>query len=137
MTRAFEIATQAQNFRSLRAGALAMFMSIVLTACGGGAETTNNPQSQNPGGGGTTYTGPAPRDSDVLKFQQEFWSKARTTDRCGNCHNETVGQVPMFVRNDDVNLAYDAATTVVDQAQPSMCALLRKSGSCLLGTTAG
>ena len=133
MTRAFEIATQAQKFRSLRAGALAMFMSIVLTACGGGAETTNNPQSQNPGGGGTTYTGPAPRDSNVLKFQQEFWSKARTTDRCGNCHNETVGQVPMFVRNDDVNMAYDAATTVVDQAQPSMSRIVEKVGQLPLG----
>ncbi len=89
-----------------RSMGLALLVSLVVTACGGGAPTTNNPQSQDPGnGGGATYSGPVARDADVLKFQQEFWTKTRTTDRCGNCHNETVGQVPMFVRNDDVNRA--------------------------------
>jgi hypothetical protein len=65
----------------------------------------------------------------VLKFQQEFWSNAKTSDRCGSCHNEVVGQTPMFVRNDDVNLAYDAALPLVDTAQPA-----RKSAE---ATTAG
>ena len=99
---------------------VALLASIVLAACGGGADTTNLPP---PGGGGPTndtpYTGPVARDADVLKFQQEFWSKTKTTDRCGSCHNESIGQVPMFARNDDVNLAYDAALPNVDTLQPA------------------
>lgn len=117
-----------------RSMGLALLVSLAVTACGGGAPTTNNPLSQDPGnGGGTTYSGPVARDSDVLKFQQEFWAKARTTDRCGNCHNETVGQVPMFVRNDDINMAYDAALTKVDRAEPSLSEIVLKVGAPPLG----
>ncbi len=113
---------------------LALFVSLVLAACGGGAPTTTNPQAQNPGnGGGTTYSGPVARDADVLKFQQEFWSKTRTADRCGNCHNETVGQVPMFARSDDVNMAYDAALTVVDTVQPEASEIVLKVSAPPLG----
>jgi hypothetical protein len=107
---------------------LALVASFVLAACGGGAQTTDLPPPN--GGGGNTgnapYTGPTARDGEVLKFQQEFWNNARTTDRCGNCHNETVGQNPMFVRSDDVNMAYDAAVTVVDQTQPSLSRIVEK-----------
>ncbi|MCH7537839.1 MAG: LamG domain-containing protein, partial [Proteobacteria bacterium] len=117
-----------------RSMGLALLVSLAVTACGGGAPTTNNPLSQDPGnGGGTTYSGPVARDSDVLKFQQEFWAKARTTNRCGNCHNETVGQVPMFVRNDDINMAYDAALTQVDRAEPSLSEIVLKVSAPPLG----
>ncbi len=108
---------------------LAVAASIVLAACGGGAETTANPI--NPGGGTNNdapYTGPVARDADVLAFQQEFWANAKGTDRCGSCHNESVGQQPMFVRNDDVNMAYDAAVTVTDIAQPSLSRVVEKVG---------
>ncbi len=127
MTKAIGIATRALGHRSLRASTVALLSSFVLAACGGGAQTTDNPASQNPGNGGNTvYSGPVARDGDVLKFQQEFWSNARTTDRCGSCHNETVGQVPMFVRNDDVNMAYDEAITVTDTQQPSLSRIVEK-----------
>jgi len=125
MTKATGIAVRTApidqtDLRSIKAALLAALASVMLAACGGGAQTTDNAL---PNGGGNTnnnpYTGPGPRDSDVLKFQQEFWSNAKTTDRCGNCHNETAGIVPMFVRNDDINLAYDAALTKVDVDQPS------------------
>ena len=69
----------------------------------------------------------------MLKFQQEFWSNAKTTDRCGNCHNETVQQAPMFVRNDDVNLAYDAALTVVDVSTPSLSRVVEKVSALPIG----
>jgi len=116
--------------RSLKAVFVAILASIVLTACGGGAQTTDNPQN-NGGGTGSNdvpYTGPVANDADVLKFQQEFWSNAKTTDRCGSCHNESVGQIPMFVRNDDVNMAYAAALTVVDTTQPILSRVVERVG---------
>ena len=106
--------------RALKIVFVAVLASVVLTACGGGAPTTD---LAVPGGGGPSndivYTGPAARDADVLKFQQEFWSKSKTTDRCGSCHNESIGQLPMFARNDDINMAYDIAVTVVDTLEPA------------------
>jgi hypothetical protein len=130
MTKAIGIATHARTIKSLRAGVAPIFLSLFLAACGGGAQTTDNPISQAPGDGNdTAYAGPAARDAEVLKFQQEFWSNAKTSNRCGNCHNEAVGQVPMFVRNDNINDAYDAAVTVVDQMQPSLSRIVDKVSS--------
>ena len=120
--------TLATSVRVLRAAAISVFASAVLAACGGGAATTENPLTQAPPPGNAPYTGPVARDADVLKFQQEFWSNAKTSDRCGSCHNEVVGQTPMFVRNDDVNLAYDEALTVVNTTQPALSRLVEKVG---------
>jgi hypothetical protein len=106
---------------------LALAASFVVAACGGGAQTEANPLP--PGGtsnNGAPYTGPVARDANVLAFQQEFWANAKTVDRCGSCHNESVGQQPMFVRNDDVNMAYDAALTVTDTDQPQMSRVVEK-----------
>ena len=134
MTKAIGIATHARLNNRLRSVAIAVFASAFVAACGGGASTTDNPASQIPGNNNNSaYAGPAARDADVLKFQQEFWSKAKTTDRCGNCHNESVGQLPMFVRNDDVNLAYDAALTKVDRTQPSLSEIVSKVSTPPLG----
>ena len=119
----------ATSMRVLRAAAFGVFASTVLAACGGGAATTENPLTQATPPGDAPYTGPVARDSDVLKFQQEFWSNAKTSDRCGSCHNEVVGQTPMFVRNDDINLAYDDALTVVNTTQPALSSLVEKVGS--------
>jgi hypothetical protein len=120
--------TLAANMPVLRAAAVSVLASIVLAACGGGAATTENPLTQAPPPGNAPYTGPVASDADVLKFQQEFWSNAKTSDRCGSCHNEVVGQTPMFVRNDDVNLAYDEALTVVNTTQPALSRLVEKVG---------
>ncbi|MDH3276196.1 MAG: LamG domain-containing protein [Gammaproteobacteria bacterium] len=134
MTKAIRIATQALAQRSVRAATVALLSSIFLAACGGGAQTTDNPLSQGPGNNNdTVYTGPVARDADVLKFQQEFWTKTKTTDRCGSCHNESVGQVPMFVRNDDVNMAYDEAVTVTNIEQPSLSRIVEKVSEAPIG----
>ena len=121
--------TLAISMRALEAAVISVFASTMLAACGGGAATTENPLTQAPPPGNTPYTGPVARDADVLKFQQELWTNAKTPDRCGSCHNEVVGQTPMFVRNDDVNLAYDDALTVVDTTQPALSHLVEKVGS--------
>lgn len=111
-----------------KATGIVIAASIMLTACGGGAQTTSSPVTIIPDTGASPYTGPVARDADVLKFQQEFWSKAKTTDRCGSCHNEAVAQLPMFVRNDDINMAYDAAITVTDMQQPSLSRTVERVG---------
>ncbi len=113
---------------TLRNTLLAVAASLVIAACGGGAQTANTPAP--PGGptNNTPYTGPVARDADVLSFQQEFWANAKTTDRCGSCHNESIGQLPMFVRNDDVNMAFDAALTVTDTQQPTLSRVVEKVG---------
>ena len=126
---AMQVAPIDRNDRpSLRNALLAIAASFVVVACGGGgADTVDNPIP--PGGGvsnNAPYTGPVARDASVLAFQQEFWGNAKTTDRCGSCHNETVGQLPMFVRNDDVNMAYDEAVTVTDMTQPSLSRVVEK-----------
>lgn len=134
MTNTIDIATQTRPVGFLRTAALTIFATAFLAACGGGAATTENQTSLVPGNNNNSaYAGPAANDADVLKFQQEFWSKAKTTNRCGNCHNETVGQMPMFVRNDDVNLAYEAALTKIDRNQPAQSEIVSKVSGLPLG----
>ncbi len=65
--------------------------------------------------------------------RSEFWEKTRSTDRCGSCHNETVGQTPMFVRTDDVNLAYDDAIGKIDRDLPSLSEFVAKVSSPPIG----
>ncbi|MEQ9563595.1 MAG: LamG domain-containing protein, partial [Woeseiaceae bacterium] len=104
--------------------ALAVALSAVLTACGGGAQTTDNPvTSVTPP---STYNGPPPATTDVQAFKLNVWDNIQMSNRCGGCHNEGVGQSPMFARHDDVNMAYEAANTVADLTQPSDSRLVTK-----------
>ncbi len=128
MTNRIEISARARN------ATVALLAGLVLAACGGGAQTTANPQAPTGGGNNdSAYTGPVAKDADVLKFQQEFWNNARGTDRCGACHSETGGQPFMFVRSDDVNLAYDAAITKVDRDQPALSEFVTKVSELPIG----
>src|SRR4030095_13296381 len=74
-------------------------MLVVLGACGGGADTVQNPAG--PGGATATYTGPPPATADVQAFKINVWESLRTSNRCGQCH-VAGGQTPQFVRQDDV-----------------------------------
>jgi len=115
--------------QSLKSATLAALASVVLAACGGGAATTDNPAPPvGGGGGGPVYTGPGARDGDVQRFQNTFWTDVREQASCGDCHNETTAQPPLFVRFDDVNLAYDEALTVVDLTMPAQSRLVAKVG---------
>ena len=75
---------------------------------------------------GIVYTGPAPQTENVQGFKVSVWDNLVPENRCGSCHNETVGQNPMFVRNDDVNMAYDIALTKVDTDQPGASEIVAK-----------
>jgi mono/diheme cytochrome c family protein len=113
-----------------RAIGIAVLASVLLAACGGGAQTTTNPTGPTGGGNNDApYTGPVARDNDVLKFQQTFWAYTRTTDRCGSCHTPDGGQTPYFVRADDVNLAYDEAVLKINRDLPSESEFVAKVGS--------
>ena len=134
MTKAIGIATWPANARAVRTGIVALLTSLVLAACGGGASTTEIAAAPgtNNNAGSTPYTGPVAADADVLKFQQEFWSKARTPDRCGSCHSEAGPQMP-FVRSDDVNLAYELSVDKIDRGQPELSEFVTKVTTMPLG----
>jgi len=110
-------------------GIAALLATLLLAGCGGGAETVANPQAVVGGGTGESpYTGPVAADDDVLKFQQNFWSNARSSSRCGSCHTPEGGQTPYFVRSDDVNLAYEDAVLKIDRDQPALSEFVSKVG---------
>ncbi len=98
---------------------------FVLTACGGGGSVspTTNPNLTTPTA--SVYSGPAAASADVQAFQTSLWSNLRATGGCGNCHVQAQ-QSPSFVRTDDINLAYQAANTVVDLTNPSNSLMVAK-----------
>ncbi|MES9908604.1 MAG: LamG domain-containing protein, partial [Candidatus Thiodiazotropha sp.] len=73
----------------------------------------------------STYTGPAARTSDIQGFRISVWEPLRGENRCGSCHN-TGGQAPQFVREDDVNQAYEAANPHVNREEPDQSSLVTK-----------
>lgn len=116
------------EFRTLlRNATLVASAAWLLAGCGGGAATTENPvTSVTPP---ATYQGPPPATDDIQAFKLNVWDNVQASNRCGGCHNESTGQTPMFARHDDVNLAYQAANTVVDLALPNNSRLVSKVGS--------
>jgi len=104
---------------------LICLLVLLLAGCGGGAKTVDNPVTS--GGSGSTYTGPAPATADIQSFKINVWDNLKATNRCGRCH--VAGQQsPQFVRQDDVNLAYSAANTVVNLSSPRDSRMVQKVG---------
>lgn len=107
------------------ATACGLVLALLMTAgcgSGSGAATTSNPQTTPPPV--SNYNGPAPATEDVQRFKINVWDNLVPNNRCGNCHNES--QAPRFVRSDDINLAYDAANTVVNLADPGSSIMVNK-----------
>ena len=106
--------------------ALAVFL---ISACGGGASTETNPvTSTTTSVGVSSYNGPNAKTEDIRAFQTTVWESLRVSNKCGACHSLEVGQAPMFVREDDVNLAYSAANPLVNLDAPASSALVTKVG---------
>jgi hypothetical protein len=102
----------------LRTSALTLSALLVLSGCGGsdtGADVESNapPTLEED----VNYNGPTPRTSDVVAFKINVWDNLVSNDRCGACH-DAGGQSPAFVHDEDINIAYNAANTIVDLRDP-------------------
>ncbi|MEJ0087387.1 MAG: LamG domain-containing protein [Pseudomonadota bacterium] len=109
--------------KSLRWISAALAAAVLAGCSSGGAPTTENPVTSAPPV--TDYTGPASANADVQAFRINLWENIKANNRCGSCHNAG-GQTPMFARNDDVNLAYQAANGVVNLTQPDQSRMVLK-----------
>jgi mono/diheme cytochrome c family protein len=109
--------------KSLRWIGAALAVAVLAGCSSGGAPTTENPITQAPPV--TDYTGPASANADVQAFRINLWENIKANNRCGSCHNAG-GQTPQFARNDDVNLAYQAANSVVNLTQPDQSRMVLK-----------
>lgn len=140
MTHAASPVTELAGFRALIARLRylpALALVVLATACGGGSsvQTTQNPNTSAPQA--VTYAGPAPASADVQAFKDSLWINLRSVAGCSNCHVQG-NQSPSFARNDDINLAYQAANSVVDLSDPSKSTMVAKVGSghhCWLAST--
>lgn len=112
--------------RVLARSLVALWFGVLLHGCGGGASTESNPVTTNTGNvGSSSYTGPNAQTDDIRAFQLNVWENLRTSSRCGACHVEG-GQSPQFVRQDDINLAYAEATSLVELDNPPASRLVTK-----------
>jgi len=111
------------QLKSLRWITVAAAVAVLAGCSSGGAPTVVNPVVVAPPV--SDYTGPASADADVQAFRINLWENIKANNRCGSCHNAG-GQTPMFARNDDVNLAYQAANTVVNLTQPDQSRMVAK-----------
>jgi hypothetical protein len=122
------------RFNSIRAGmgmlkrAAVLALVTTVAACTAGGPATTQTQATVPGTAAASYTGPAAANADTQSFQNALWVNIRTSDKCGGCHRAG-GQSPMFARSDDVNLAYQAATQLVNFSQPDQSRLVLKVSS--------
>jgi len=128
--KANTIDRQIANFLKLpfKFTVLALLSMLFLTACGAGSGAPNQqfPDTRI-GPASTNYAGPAPTTSDVQNFKLNVWDGLVSSDRCGACHNRsTANQSPTFVDDQDINLAYSQANTVINLKDPSQSRMVAK-----------
>ncbi|MEJ2416704.1 MAG: LamG domain-containing protein [Exilibacterium sp.] len=120
----------ARTIKLLCIVALAVSMTTGFTGCSSGSNSDNasNPDlTEPPATGGVVYKGPAEDTEDVKNFKINVWNNLAGENRCGGCHGSG-GQAPAFVRDDDINLAYVAANSIVDLTVPSSSRMVEKVG---------
>ena len=107
----------------------ALSLAAILAACSaGGPATTVSQPTSNSSSTANSYNGPPAGNADIQAFKVNLWENVRQPNRCGGCHHEG-GQSPQFARSDDVNLAYQAAASLVNFTQPEQSELVLKVGS--------
>ncbi|MFT2089963.1 LamG domain-containing protein [Paraglaciecola sp. 2405UD69-4] len=103
-------------------------VALVLLVSSCGSDTTavvENPLSSSTPVEATSYSGPVASTQDVTQFKVALWDNISTESRCGACHIQNT-QSPAFVRNDDINLAYKEASSLVNLASPKDSVLVSK-----------
>jgi len=113
----------AMQSKVIRWFSAATAVAILAGCSSGGAPTVVNPVTTAPPV--ADYIGPASSNADVQAFRINLWENIKGNNRCGSCHNAG-GQTPQFARNDDVNLAYQAANTIVNLTQPDQSRMVLK-----------
>ncbi|MDQ1303779.1 MAG: hypothetical protein QG595_1762, partial [Pseudomonadota bacterium] len=117
---------------------LAALLATLLGACGGGGSTTQQAPSSLPPP--VSYSGPPPINDEVLRFQISLWANVRNggVARCAGCHG--VSQSPLFARDDNVNLAWEAANPLINSNDPGNSPIVQKMAgghNCWLGSNQG
>jgi hypothetical protein len=113
--------TTIANLRFLTITLLGL-MALYGCGSGSGAPVVQNALTSVPDV--SNYNGPPPATEDVQAFKLAVWDNLVPNNRCGSCHNDS--QNPRFVRADDINLAYDAANTVVTLTDPGDSIMVSK-----------
>lgn len=142
--------TGKKSLKRLATGLMLLSGALVLSACGGGASNTQNPNS--PSGGVVTntansvpvYKGPAPATQDTLYFSKYLWNNLRTQNHCASCHDDGGQGGVNFASNSDVNAAYadvtNSANPLVNLNNPAQSLMVTKFSQtghyCLDGSNA-
>lgn len=114
-----------------------------LSACGGGAETEGNSASAVQQTEDDFLAGAG---TEALGYYNEVWKNLSNKNRCGRCHNASLGQTPQFVDANDndngvtLNDNYQAVRPYVNLASTNNSILVTKirgghqPGACWLGS---
>lgn len=113
--------------KTLKPSIAILLATLFLTSCGESGEATVEQVDPvgNDNDNGLTYSGPPPQTDDIQNFKLYVWDKLAVQERCGQCHG-TSGQVPSFVRTDDINEAYRAASPLINLTTPALSKLTEK-----------
>jgi hypothetical protein len=116
-------ALSSPRLRHVELAAALVVLALMAACTSSGPATSANPVTAAPTV--QAYTGPAPENADVQAFQVNLWQNIEGPTMCGGCHHAG-GQSPQFARADNINLAYQAANTVVDLTNPSQSEMVQK-----------
>src|SRR5690606_13980368 len=102
--------------------------TFILAGCGGGSgggSSANPDPVQTPGGiSGFQYSGPAAQSPEIQLFQAEFYNQV--VPRCGSCHTTGGQGSTPFADTNNVNIAYNAALTVVNLSSPPLSEVVQR-----------
>ncbi|MCR8922373.1 LamG domain-containing protein [Dasania sp. GY-MA-18] len=109
---------------------LLLALAAMLAACsggsGGGGSDRENDLSGDLSEPEFVYSGPSPSSSKIQNFKINFYDQLVKNNRCGSCHTPGGGAPTHFVNQDDVNLAWQAANTVVNLADPAKSKVVQR-----------
>ena len=113
----------------LRITSLALVAFLAACSGGSGQETTSSDiVVVDDIDDGFVYTGPDAINEDVLRFQQSLFLTVTPDNRCAGCHTPDAPSPvePYFARSDDVNVAYETISPLVNLGEPGASRIVEK-----------